>query len=172
MEAIGRPYLRPYLDSVSTQSYLRGCNFAAGGSTIQKANAASFSPFSFAVQVSQFVTFKFKVLQLIQQGNYNNNPQHYINLSGSYRHMFIQLYQHIFFSDKTLENLPSEDHFKNGLYMFDIGQNDIAGAIYGKTVDQAAAVIPTIIKTFQDGINVSIYMMSLYYHCCKKVALL
>lgn len=86
--------------------------------------------------------------------------------------MFIQLYQHIFFSDKTLENLPSEDHFKNGLYMFDIGQNDIAGAIYGKTVDQAAAVIPTIIKTFQDGINVSIYMMSLYYHCCKKVALL
>ncbi|XP_033146970.1 GDSL esterase/lipase At3g05180 isoform X1 [Brassica rapa] len=153
MEAIGRPYLRPYLDSVSTQSYLRGCNFAAGGSTIQKANAASFSPFSFAVQVSQFVTFKFKVLQLIQQGNYNNNPQHYINLSGSYRHMFIQLYQHIFFSDKTLENLPSEDHFKNGLYMFDIGQNDIAGAIYGKTVDQAAAVIPTIIKTFQDGIN-------------------
>ncbi|KAF8091870.1 hypothetical protein N665_0433s0036 [Sinapis alba] len=122
MEAIGRPYLRPYLDSVSTQSYLRGCNFAAGGSTIQKANAASISPFGFGVQVSQFITFKFKVLQLIQQ-------------------------------DKTLENLPSEDHFKNGLYMFDIGQNDIAGAIYNKTVDQAAVVIPTIIKTFQDGIN-------------------
>uniref|UniRef100_A0A0D3AFJ7 Uncharacterized protein n=1 Tax=Brassica oleracea var. oleracea TaxID=109376 RepID=A0A0D3AFJ7_BRAOL len=122
MEAIGRPYLRPYLDSVSTQSYLRGCNFAAGGSTIQKANAASFSPFGFGVQVAQFVTFKYKVLQLIQQ-------------------------------DKTLENLPSEDHFKNGLYMFDIGQNDIAGAIYGKTVDQAAAVIPTIINTFKDGIN-------------------
>ncbi|KAJ4871585.1 GDSL esterase/lipase [Raphanus sativus] len=122
MEAIGRPYLRPYLDSVSTQSYLRGCNFAAAGSTIQKATAASYSPFSFAVQVSQFVTFKYKVLQLIQQ-------------------------------DKTLENLPSEDHFKNGLYMFDIGQNDIAGAMYGKTVDQAAAVIPTIINTFKDGIN-------------------
>ncbi|CAH8386151.1 unnamed protein product [Eruca vesicaria subsp. sativa] len=122
MEAIGRPYLRPYLDSVSTQSYLRGCNFAAGGSTIQKANAASISPFGFGVQVAQFITFKFKVLQLIQQ-------------------------------DKTLKNLPSEDHFKNGLYMFDIGQNDIAGAIYGKTVDQAAAVIPTIIKTFEDGIN-------------------
>lgn len=52
--------------------------------------------------------------------------------------------------------------------MFDIGQNDIAGAIHGKTVDQAAAVIPTIINTFKDGINVSIYMMSLYYYYYKN----
>ncbi|VVA96538.1 unnamed protein product [Arabis nemorensis] len=123
MEAIDRPYLRPYLDSISTQSYRRGCDFAAGGSTIQKANGASISPFSFGVQVSQFITFKYKVLQLIQQ-------------------------------DEDLERyLPSGYFFKNGLYMFDIGQNDLAGAFYSKTLDQVFALIPTILDIFQDGIK-------------------
>ncbi|KAJ0234282.1 GDSL esterase/lipase [Hirschfeldia incana] len=123
MEAIDRPHLRPYLDSVSTQSYRRGCNFAAGGSTIQKANSASISPFGLGVQVSQFVTFKSKVLQLLQQ-------------------------------DEDLEKyLPSEYYFKNGLYMFDIGQNDLAGAFYGKILDQVVGLIPTIIDIFQDGIK-------------------
>ncbi|KAL0817777.1 hypothetical protein Bca101_074221 [Brassica carinata] len=101
MEAIDRPYLRPYLDSVSTQSYRRGCNFAAGGSTVQKANAASISPF-----------------------------------------------------DEDLQKyLPSEYYFKSGLYMFDIGQNDLAGAFYQKTLDQVVGLIPTIIDIFQDGIK-------------------
>ncbi|CAH2055047.1 unnamed protein product [Thlaspi arvense] len=123
MEAIGRPYMRPYLDSVSTQSYRRGCNFAAGGSTIQKANAASISPFGFGAQVSQFITFKSKVLQLIQD-------------------------------DENLEKyLPSEYYFKNGLYMFDIGQNDLAGAFFNSTVDQVFGLIPTILNIFQDGIK-------------------
>ncbi|CAN7113089.1 unnamed protein product, partial [Brassica rapa subsp. narinosa] len=48
---------RPYLDSVRKQSYLRGCNSAAAGSTIQKENAAPISLFVFGVQVSQFITF-------------------------------------------------------------------------------------------------------------------
>ncbi|EOA30820.1 hypothetical protein CARUB_v10013963mg [Capsella rubella] len=124
MEAIGRPYLRPYLDSISRQSYRRGCNFAAAASTIQKANAASYSPFGLGVQVSQFITFKSKVLQLIHQGD-----------------------------DELERYLPPEYYFKNGLYMFDIGQNDIAGAFYSKTFDQVLALIPTILDIFQDGIK-------------------
>ncbi|CAN6926826.1 unnamed protein product, partial [Brassica oleracea] len=44
---------RPYLDSVRKQIYLRDCNFAAAGSTIQKENAAPISPFGFGVQASQ-----------------------------------------------------------------------------------------------------------------------
>ncbi|XP_077243512.1 GDSL-like Lipase/Acylhydrolase superfamily protein isoform X2 [Tasmannia lanceolata] len=32
--------------------------------------------------------------------------------------------------------LPREDYFKQGLYMFDIGQNDLAGAFYSKSEDQ------------------------------------
>ncbi|KAG7630102.1 GDSL lipase/esterase [Arabidopsis suecica] len=123
MEAIDRPYLRPYLDSISRQTYRRGCNFAAAASTIQKANAASYSPFGFGVQVSQFITFKSKVLQLIQQ-------------------------------DEELQRyLPSEYFFSNGLYMFDIGQNDIAGAFYTKTLDQVLALVPIILDIFQDGIK-------------------
>ncbi|CAN6922263.1 unnamed protein product, partial [Brassica oleracea] len=51
---------RPYLDSVRKQIYLRGCNFAAAGSTIQKENTAPISPFGFGVQASQFITFKSK----------------------------------------------------------------------------------------------------------------
>lgn len=48
--------------------------------------------------------------------------------------------------------------------MFDIGQNDLAGAFYHKTFDQVVVLIPTIIDIFQDGIKVSIYIMSLSYH--------
>ncbi|CAN6992574.1 unnamed protein product, partial [Brassica rapa subsp. trilocularis] len=48
---------RPYLDSVSKQSYLRGCNFAVAGSTIQKKNAAPISLFGFGVPVSHLITF-------------------------------------------------------------------------------------------------------------------
>lgn len=62
------------------------------------------------------------------------------------------------FSDEELERyLPSEYHFKNGLYMFDIGQNDLAGAFYTKTLDQVFDLIPTLLDIFQDGIKVSIY---------------
>ncbi|XP_010546666.1 PREDICTED: GDSL esterase/lipase At3g05180 [Tarenaya hassleriana] len=123
VDKMGLPFLRPYLDSVGPQSYRGGCNFAAGGSTIQKANAASISPFSFGVQVSQFITFKSKVLQLIAQ-------------------------------DKELEKyLPSEESFRKGLYMFDIGQNDLAGAFYTKTLDQVLGMIPTILDLFQDGLK-------------------
>lgn len=45
--------------------------------------------------------------------------------------------------------------------MFDIGQNDLAGAFYKKTLDQVVGLIPTIIDIFQDGIKVSIYIISL-----------
>jgi len=44
--------------------------------------------------------------------------------------------------------------------MFDIGQNDLAGAFYKKTLDQVVGLIPTIIDIFQDGIKVSIYNIS------------
>lgn len=57
---------------------------------------------------------------------------------------------------KELESyLPSEDSFRKGLYMFDIGQNDLAGAFYSKTLDQILAFIPTILAQFESGIMVS-----------------
>lgn len=39
--------------------------------------------------------------------------------------------------------------------MFDIGQNDIAGAFYSKTLDQILASIPIILAEFETGIKVS-----------------
>lgn len=38
--------------------------------------------------------------------------------------------------------------------MFDIGQNDLAGAFYSKTLDQIVASIPTILLEFETGLKV------------------
>jgi len=40
--------------------------------------------------------------------------------------------------------------------MFDIGQNDLAGAFYSKTLDQVLASIPTILLEFESGIKVGV----------------
>ncbi|XXG80752.1 hypothetical protein AAC387_Pa09g1543 [Persea americana] len=49
--------------------------------------------------------------------------------------------------------LPAEDYFRRGLYMFDIGQNDLAGAFYSKSEDQVVASIPTILLEFEQRIK-------------------
>lgn len=51
--------------------------------------------------------------------------------------------------------LPAQDYFQKALYMFDIGQNDLASAFYSKTFDQVLASIPTILVQLEDGIEVS-----------------
>ncbi|KAE8684132.1 GDSL esterase/lipase [Hibiscus syriacus] len=59
------------------------------------------------------------------------------------------------FKGKRLDKyLPGQDYFQKGLYMFDIGQNDLAGAFYSKTYDQVLASIPTILIEFETGIKV------------------
>nr|XP_011466323.1 PREDICTED: GDSL esterase/lipase At1g54790-like [Fragaria vesca subsp. vesca] len=124
MGAMNLPFLNPYLDSAGLPSFRNGCNFAAGGATTHPATATSVCPFSFGVQVSQFLRFKARALQLLAA------------------------------KGKDFENyLPSEDSFQKGLYVFDIGQNDLAGAFYSKTLDQILAFIPTILAQFQLGIQ-------------------
>ncbi|KAF5744189.1 GDSL esterase/lipase [Tripterygium wilfordii] len=123
MDAMDLPFLNPYLDSVGAPSFRTGCNFATGGSTILPANAASVSPFSFGVQVAQFIRFKARVFELLSK-------------------------------DKKLQKyLPLEEYFKEGLYMFDVGQNDLDGAFYSKSADQVLTLIPTILAEFQTGIK-------------------
>ena len=61
------------------------------------------------------------------------------------------------FLDKRLSKvLPSESCFKQGLYMFDVGQNDLDGAFYSKTEDQIVASIPNIISEFESGLKVKL----------------
>lgn len=61
--------------------------------------------------------------------------------------------------------LPEEDYFQKGLYMFDIGQNDLAGAFYSKTLDQILASIPTILAEFESGVQVRLNGFFLSYLC-------
>ncbi|KAJ8440117.1 hypothetical protein Cgig2_003442 [Carnegiea gigantea] len=56
-------------------------------------------------------------------------------------------------SRKFDKYIPSEDFFGKALYMFDIGQNDLAGAFYSKSFDQILASIPYILQEFESGIK-------------------
>ncbi|GAV63200.1 Lipase_GDSL domain-containing protein [Cephalotus follicularis] len=123
LDAMDLPFLNAYLDSIGLPSFQKGCNFAAAGSTILPANPTSVSPFSFGVQVNQFFRFKSRVIQLLAKGK------------------------------KFIKYLPAEDFFTKGLYMFDIGQNDLAGAFYSKSLDQILASIPTILQEFENGLK-------------------
>jgi hypothetical protein len=84
VDAMGLPFLNAYLDLVGEPNFHHGCNFAAAGSTILPANAASISPFGFGVQVSQFLKFKARVLELLAAGIYNKMliriPKHYFSV--------------------------------------------------------------------------------------------
>ncbi|KAK8942416.1 GDSL esterase/lipase [Platanthera zijinensis] len=122
-DAMGLPFLNAYLESVGAQSFVKGCNFAAAGSTILPATATSVSPFSFGIQVAQFFRFKQRVIELLAKGN------------------------------KFKKYVPAADFFNQGLYMFDIGQNDLAGAFYSKSEDQVIASIPTILFEFETGVK-------------------
>ncbi|KAI4350004.1 hypothetical protein L6164_010537 [Bauhinia variegata] len=123
MDAMDLPFLNAYLDSLGLPNFRKGCNFAAAASTILPATATSLSPFSFGVQVSQFIRFKARVLELLAKGR------------------------------KFEKYVPADDFFKKGLYMFDIGQNDLAGAFYSKSLDQILGSIPSILLEFENGIK-------------------
>ncbi|XP_006361875.1 GDSL esterase/lipase At1g54790 [Solanum tuberosum] len=123
MDAMDLPFLNSYLDSVAAPSFRKGANFAAAGSTILPATASSVSPFSFGIQVAQFSRFKNRVSEIQAK------------------------------TRKYDKYVPAQDFFQKGLYMFDIGQNDLAGGFYSKTLDQILASIPTILTGFEDGVK-------------------
>ncbi|EEF37651.1 Alpha-L-fucosidase 2 precursor, putative [Ricinus communis] len=123
MDAMDHSFLSPYLDSVGAPNFHMGCNFATGGSSILPANKSSRFPFSFGTQVSQFIHFKARVLELIAKDR------------------------------KLRKYLPLEQHFKDGLYTFDVGQNDLDGAFSSKPEDQVLAFIPNILSEFETGVE-------------------
>ncbi|CAI9102291.1 OLC1v1000534C1 [Oldenlandia corymbosa var. corymbosa] len=125
MDAFDLPYLNPYLDAIGAPSFKSGCDFAAAASTILPATASSLSPFSFGVQVAQFIRFKNRVLDLQPKGK-----------------------------KKSDKYIPGADVFQKALYTFDIGQNDLAGAFYSKSFDQIVASIPNILTEFEKGIEI------------------
>ncbi|GMH23426.1 hypothetical protein Nepgr_025269 [Nepenthes gracilis] len=67
VDAMDMPFLNAYLDSIAAPIFKKGSNFAAAGSTILPAAATSVSPFSFGIQVLQFVQFKSRALYLLSK---------------------------------------------------------------------------------------------------------
>jgi len=65
------PFLNAYIDSLGLANFHQGCNFAVAGSTILPATAASISPFGFGAQVSQFLLFKARVLEMLTGSTIN-----------------------------------------------------------------------------------------------------
>ncbi|KAL6620224.1 hypothetical protein ACP70R_035363 [Stipagrostis hirtigluma subsp. patula] len=74
----------------------------------------------------------------------------------------LQIKQFFAFKDKVnyllskgdhRQYIPQADYFAQGLYMFDIGQNDLAGQFYSKSEDQVIASIPTILLEFETGLK-------------------
>ena len=64
--------------------------------------------------------------------------------------------------DKRLQKiLPSDDNFKQGLYMFDVGQNDLDGAFYSKAEDQVIALVPNYLSELENGIKVLTFYESI-----------
>ncbi|PHU24948.1 hypothetical protein BC332_03280 [Capsicum chinense] len=48
---------------------------------------------------------------------------------------------------------PAQDFFQKGLYMLDIGQNNLVGGFYSKALDQILASISIIFSKFEDGLK-------------------
>ncbi|KAK2965980.1 hypothetical protein RJ640_002170 [Escallonia rubra] len=95
--------------------------------TILPATATSPTPYSYGQQVAQF--FRFKARVLILQA-----------------------------TTKSLDKyLPASDYFEMGLYMFDIGQNDLTIAFNHSSFDQVLAFIPRILSDFEEGVKVNFF---------------
>lgn len=90
------------------------------------------------------------------------NPVSYLIQFLRTNHLLTYLFQTARKYDKYL---PAQDYFQKALYMFDIGQNDLAGAFYSKTLDQVLASIPIVLAEFEDGIEVGNFLCSLYARC-------
>ncbi|KAK9675520.1 hypothetical protein RND81_11G012200 [Saponaria officinalis] len=121
-QSLGHPYLSAFLDAVGS-NFSHGANFATAGSTVRPQNTtlhqSGFSPISLNVQNYQFNDFRRRSQIFRRQG-------------GIYK-----------------ELLPKEEYFKEALYTFDIGQNDItAGLFLNMSTDQVREYIPDVLNPF------------------------
>ncbi|KAL5558405.1 hypothetical protein UlMin_034616 [Ulmus minor] len=134
-QSYGLPYLSAYLDSQGT-NFKHGANFATASSTIRLPSQVipngGFSPFYLDVQYTQFVRLKSPSQAIRNRGKKHAKlvPQ----LQGGY--------------------------FKEALYTFDIGQNDIGEAIFANmSLQQIKASVPDIISHFTTNFK-NIYNIS------------
>lgn len=65
--------------------------------------------------------------------------------------------------------MPSSHDFEEGLYMLDIGQNDIDGAFGFMSQDQVFAIIPTILSEFRFRIKVIHIFRYINFKICAQI---
>lgn len=54
--------------------------------------------------------------------------------------------------------MPKEEHFRNALYTFDIGQNDLeAGLLLNKSFEEVKASVPDILNRL--SVNIKVYLI-------------
>ncbi|KAK2983035.1 hypothetical protein RJ640_025044 [Escallonia rubra] len=56
-------------------------------------------------------------------------------------------------AERRRKYLPAEEYFEKGLYMFDIGQNDIIGRFHHISYEEVLTLIPNITSIFEDGLK-------------------
>ncbi|KAF5479587.1 hypothetical protein F2P56_000396 [Juglans regia] len=125
-EELKSPYLSAYLDSIGTD-FRHGANFATGGSSIRP---GGYSPFHLWIQMSQFMRFKSQTEAL-----YNNqlDPSRKI--------------------PPVKSSLPMPKDFSKALYIFDIGQNDLAYGFQYTTLEQVRLSIPDILSELSQAVH-------------------
>lgn len=125
-EELKLPYLSAYLNSVGS-NYRHGANFATGGSSILP---GGYSPFHLDRQISQFIQFKSRTQILFYQHSVNDSTK-------------------LSFKD----SIPRPDDFSRVLYIFDIGQNDLAYGFQHMSEEQVRGSIPNIVKQFSQAVQ-------------------
>ncbi|XVE67830.1 hypothetical protein DITRI_Ditri09bG0020100 [Diplodiscus trichospermus] len=127
-EHLGLPYLSPYLDSIGT-SFRHGANFAIGGSTIRPQNESmslnGVSPFSLDVQIVQYANFGART------GYFYHRAKRSCHRS----------------------NLPKPQDFSKALYVFDIGQNDIAAGLRKNNDTDFHLSVPDIVEQLAKAVQ-------------------
>ncbi|KAK4748845.1 hypothetical protein SAY87_015431 [Trapa incisa] len=146
----GHAILEPLLGFHRGSYFPERLHFAAAGSTVLPATVNAVSPFSFRIQVDQCLHFKARVLRLLAKGIPFSVLMPFAFKTASLDFMPSFCYPA---GKKFDKYIPREDFFAKGLYMFDIGQNDIASGLYSKSFDQVVASIPAILVEFETGLK-------------------
>lgn len=128
-EHLGLPYLSAYLDSLGW-SFRHGANFATGGSTIRRQNESFFengvSPFSLDIQTAHYDQFVARTSYLFKNARAEKFPR---------------------------SRLPMPEDFSKALYVFDIGQNDLAAGFRKMTNEQLNASMPDIVSQLATAVQ-------------------
>ncbi|XXG49742.1 hypothetical protein AAC387_Pa02g3831 [Persea americana] len=115
------PYLHAYLDSIAP-NFKHGVNFATAGATITTTNTTLSQSWVSPISLN---------VQILEYYQFRTRSQLPTNPA-------------VF---KSL--LPKKEYFYQGLYTFDIGQNDLGAAYFsGMTTDEVIAAVPDIINHF------------------------